>query len=330
MQSLGNRVQSCHLPRKIRIFANFFTTTGGRTNINTPGMATQNLNPTQGICPYYFPETGVIPRYITLKAGESMKLSNKTEAHFLFVLSGELSLSFSPYKDIPVRQDEMFFLVNGRVFEWEARADTTLVLSGYNTSVFRCTNDRMEALFKVKAGLAFDCRGTLMKDEVKAVVRQIKHYLEAGINCHHLYTLKYEELYLLFRYYYTATEVAQLFYLGLKNNLLFSDRVLNSYLHVKTVRELAELLGYSVKTFEKMFRETFDDSPYHWMQKRKALHIRQKLMDPGISLKQIMYDFKFATYSHFNFYCKQHLGATPTELRSKTPENGLNAPGRKI
>lgn len=289
-------------------------------------MTTQNLNPTQGICPYYFPEFEVIPQYITMKAGEAMKLSNKTEAHFLFVLSGEISLSFGPYKDSPVRQDEMFFLVNDHVFEWEARADTDLILSGYNTSVFRCTTDKMEALYKVKAGLAFNCRGMAMKDEVKAVVRQIKRYLEAGINCHHLYTLKYEELYLLFRYYYTAAEVAQLFYLGLKSNLLFNDRVLNNYLQAKTVKDLAELLGYSVKTFEKRFRESFGDSPYRWMQKRKALHVRQKLMDPGVSLKQIMYDFKFATYSHFNFYCKRYLGDTPSRLRSKTPESGENTP----
>ena len=100
--------------------------------------------------------------------------------------------------------------------------------------------------------------------------------------------------------------------------------MLDNYLKVKTVKELAGLLGYGIKTFEKLFRENFDESPYKWMQKRKALQIQQRLMNPAISLKQIMYKFKFATSSHFNFYCKQHLGAAPMQIRNSNKDDNMS------
>ncbi len=281
----------------------------------------QKTNLSQEICPYYSPEFEVIPQYITMKAGEIMKLNNKTASHFIFVLSGGITISFNQYKNRPVLENEMFFLFKNNHFKWKASADTTLLLSGYNTATFPCTNAKAGVLYNVKANIQFKCCGMVMKDEVRIIVNQMKYYLESGINCHHMYLLKYKELYLIFKHYYTYEEIVQVFYLSLKNDPFFSDQVLENYQKVKTVKELANLLGYGIKTFEKLFKENFDDSPYQWMQKRKALHILQKLMNPGISLKQIMYDFKFTTSSHFNFYCKQHLGASPTQIRSNNKDN---------
>lgn len=281
----------------------------------------QKTNLSQEICPYYSPEFEVIPQYITMKAGEIMKLNNKTASHFIFVLSGGITISFNQYKNRPVLENEMFFLFKNNHFKWKASADTTLLLSGYNTGTFPCTNAKAGVLYNVKANIQFKCCGMVMKDEVRIIVNQMKYYLESGINCHHMYLLKYKELYLIFKHYYTYEEIVQVFYLSLKNDPFFSDQVLENYQKVKTVKELANLLGYGIKTFEKLFKENFDDSPYQWMQKRKALHILQKLMNPGISLKQIMYDFKFTTSSHFNFYCKQHLGASPTQIRSNNKDN---------
>lgn len=57
---------------------------------------------------------------------------------------------------------------------------------------------------------------------------------------------------------------------------------------------------------------------------RKALQIQQRLMNPAISLKQIMYEFKFATSSHFNFYCKQHLGAAPMQIRNSNKDDNMS------
>lgn len=284
-------------------------------------MTMFKLNFNQEICPYYSPEFAVIPQLLTMKAGETMKLSNKIANHFIFVLSGGITISFNQYRNRPVSENEMFFCCKNNLFRWKATTDTTLILSGYNTTTFPCTTARAGVLYNVKAKLEFDCRGMVMKDEVKLVINQMKHYIESGINCHHIYLLKFKELYLIFKHYYTLEEIVQIFYPSLTNNTFFCDLVLDNYLKVKTVKELANLLGYGIKTFEKLFKENFGTPPYQWIQKRKAMQIRQKLMNPSISFKQIMYDFNFMTSSHFNFYCKQHLGATPTEIRNRQKDD---------
>lgn len=282
-------------------------------------MHKQNFN--QEICPYYSPEFGSIPQYISMKEGEVLKLSNKTSNHFIFLLSGSITISFNQYKNRPISEGEMFFCAKNNLFRWKATTATTLMLSAYNKTIFPCTTARAGVLYNVKARLQFDCIGVVMKDEVKIVINQMKHYLELGINCHHMYQLKHKELYLIFKHCYSLDEIVQIFYLSLNNDPFFCDLVLDNYLKVKTVKELANLLGYGLKTFEKLFKENFDAPPYQWIQKRKALQIHQRLMNPSISFKQIMYDFKFATSSHFNFYCKQHLGATPTQIRSEHKNN---------
>ena len=253
-----------------------------------------------------------------------MELNNRTTSFFIFILSGEITISFEQYTNRSVLENEMFFLPKNNCFKWKAVTQTVLILTGYNATIFPCTSVRARILYKIKAGVKFDCRGVVMKDEVKVVVNQMKHYLESGINCHHMYILKHKELYLMFKHFYTYEEIIQIFYLILGSNPLFNERVLDNYLKVKTVKELAGLLGYGIKTFEKLFRENFDESPYKWMQKPKALQIQQRLMNPAISLKQIMYEFKFATSSHFNFYCKQHLGAAPMQIRNSNKDDNMS------
>ena len=281
----------------------------------------QNLNPNQLICPYYSPEYKVIPQYLEMEAGESLELHSKTGNHFIFILTGGIVIDFNRYINRPVSENEMFFLPKNNKFKWRAVAKTTLILTGYNATVFPCSGVKNKILFKRKNTVKFLCRGIPMKEEMKSLVYQMKCYVDAGINCHHLYLLKYEEMQLLFKHFYTQEEIIQIFYVSLGNSPLFIEMVLGNYSKVKTSKELARLLGYSMRQFEKLFKENFDETPYKWMQDHKVKRILQKLKDPDIPLKQIMYEFKFTTSSHFNFYCKRHLGGTPMQIRNGNKDN---------
>lgn len=281
----------------------------------------KSTNQNQEICPYYSPEYKAIPQYFEMEAGESLELHSKTTNQLIFILTGEIIIDFNQHINLPVSENEMFFLPKNNTFKWKAIGKTTLILTGYNTTVFPCSTVKTKILFKRKNAVKFPCRGIPMKDAIKSVVYQIKSYIDAGINCHHLYILKYKEMYLIFKHFYTYEEIIQIFYLSLGNSPLFVDQVLDNYLKVKSSKELAHLLGYSVRSFEKLFKENFNETPYKWMQDRKVNQILQKLKDPAISLKQIMYEYKFLTSSHFNFYCKQHLGGTPMQIRNGDKDN---------
>lgn len=281
----------------------------------------QNLNPNQLICPYYCPDYKVIPQYLEIKAGESMELYSKTSNYFIFLFTGSIIIDFNQYINRPISENEMFFLPKNTKFRWRAISETTLIITAYNASTFPCSNVKNKILSKRKNTVKFLCRGIPMKEEMKSLVYQMKNYLDVGINCHHLYLLKYKEMQLLFEHFYTMEEIVQIFYISLGNNPLFVEMILGNYSKVKTSKELAHLLGYSMRQFEKLFKENFDETPYKWMQDRKVRQILQKLMDPDIPLKQIMSEFKFNTSSHFNFYCKRHLGGTPMQIRNENRDN---------
>ena len=57
----------------------------------------QKLNQQPDICPYFSPEFKVIPQYIIMKEGECMELNNRTTSFFIFILSGEITISFEQY-----------------------------------------------------------------------------------------------------------------------------------------------------------------------------------------------------------------------------------------
>lgn len=281
----------------------------------------QDPNNNQQACPYYSPEYKVMPQYIEMEAGENIELNSKTSNHLIFILTGGILIDFNQYVNRPISENEMFFLYKNNHFKWKAISKTTLVLSGFNTVAFPCTSAKSRVLYEIKATTKFQCRGIPINEEIKTVVSQMKKYIDLGISCHHMYLLKQKEIYLIFKHFYTHEEVTQLFYTSLGNDPLFAEQVLENYLKVKTSKELACLMGYSIRTFEKLFRENFDETPYKWMQKRKAKQIQQKLMNPNIPLKQIMNEFKFATSSHFNFYCRQHLGGTPMQIRNSNKDD---------
>ena len=66
----------------------------------------QKLNQQPDICPYFSPEFKVIPQYIVMKEGECMELNNKTTNFFIFILSGEITISFEQYTNRPVLDNE--------------------------------------------------------------------------------------------------------------------------------------------------------------------------------------------------------------------------------
>ena len=84
---------------------------------------------------------------------------------------------------------------------------------------------------------------------------------------------------------------------------------------MKTVKEFASLCCVSERSFNRKFQESFSQSPYRWMQERRAELVREKICDPDIAFREIAMDFGFSSPAHLTCYCKKLFGATPTELR---------------
>ena len=70
----------------------------------------------------------------------------------------------------------------------------------------------------------------------------------------------------------------------------------------------------SWSVFKKCFAS---ETPYRWLQMRTSDEIDFMLRNTSVSIKEIMLDYHFKTFSHFTTYCKRNLGATPNEIRQR-------------
>lgn len=132
-----------------------------------------------------------------------------------------------------------------------------------------------------------------------------------------LYITKQQELFCILNSVYNQQELSTLFSSLTEQSSDFKEQILENYLKVKSVGELANLLGYGITSFRKKFKEQFGISAYSWLLKRKAKLIIYRIIIYGDEFSQIINDFDFSSPSHFNKFCKSQYGMTPCELRKR-------------
>lgn len=130
-----------------------------------------------------------------------------------------------------------------------------------------------------------------------------------------MHLIKQQEVLLVLRGYYTKKELFTFFSSILGHAGHFEDFVMGNYRKVKSVKEFAGLYCTSERSFNRKFRDCFKESPYQWMQKKKAELIREKITESDTPFQEIAMDFDFNSQAHFTSYCKRLFGITPSKLR---------------
>lgn len=143
----------------------------------------------------------------------------------------------------------------------------------------------------------------------------LRFCLKDGINCRRWYEIKQQELFMILEACYSKEELS-VFLHSLKshkdNDL--KKFILENNLKAKNVQELADICGYSVGGFKRVFKEMFNEPIYKWMLKQKAEQLKLRLADKEVNLKIIVDEFGFSSPAHFTKFCKQWLGMVPTKF----------------
>ncbi|MDR3339739.1 MAG: AraC family transcriptional regulator [Candidatus Symbiothrix sp.] len=160
--------------------------------------------------------------------------------------------------------------------------------------------------------------------EKLTVKKTILHFLslldtciKEDCNSDYFFGLKRQELFVLLFFYYKNEDLSSFFSHILSKNLQFVKFVMDNYLAVKNVQELAIVANYSTSGFIKKFTKYFNEPPYQWIQKQKAKHILVEIGQGIKSLQEIASEYKFSSYQHFSEFCKKQFGFPPTELSKK-------------
>ena len=267
-------------------------------------------------CKFFAPvaPVGFEERFLTEPG--SRFVHNTPDNYMLFVLAGKMTMTFIQYQNKSFEEGDMFFLPRNIEFHITVINPVYLVLLKYNNVKYPCMEEAIRELTKKKAAGTFSWDKIQIKEELRRCIEELIHYRRNGLSCNHIYVVKSQEIFLIFKHFYTDEERIQVYYPFIGTQPVFAEAVMNNYMKAKTAEELAARLGYGIKTFRRLFKENFGITPYKWMQEQTAIQIKGKLIKKEIPLKQIMLEYKFTTTSHFIIFCKKHFGGTPIEIRN--------------
>ena len=237
-----------------------------------------------------------------------------------FIIKGKVSLKINGVENFFVFPREMFMTQYDSSYEIKSLEHTQMLachapIEAWNTEQRwidkLITNEKtvIEKFFKLP-----------VKKVVAQYISLVDIYLRESIHSTDFFEIIRKELFFLLFFYYQRQELARFLNCIISKDIQFKLFVMNNYLNVGNVQELAKLANYSTSGFIKKFQKCFNDSPYNWMQRQKANQIYIEINQGLKSLQEIANDYGFSSYQHFSYFCKIKLGAPPTTISEKVSQ----------
>ena len=253
----------------------------------------------------------------TVQYNEVFFVSELFENCILFVTEGSFQIVNDPDHERPVITNEMIFIPPFTSLKGRALSPLKLILLTFenNNSLYQKLNLECQAITCNSVTIGFK----IMKinPHIQHFLSSISSYLNDNINCIGLFLNKQSELFYLLKMYYSRDEIINFFCSILCNKNDFKQNVLKNYTRDSSVSDLALKCNMSLKTFTRRFKENFGETPYQWLLKQNIREIRIKLADPNIQIKDIAFEFGFASASHFSNFCKTQMNESPQAIREK-------------
>jgi AraC-like DNA-binding protein/mannose-6-phosphate isomerase-like protein (cupin superfamily) len=249
------------------------------------------------------------------KKGKTTQTREKGLNFILFILEGEMNISYHEFRNHLCKAGEMVFVPQDTVATLEAFSDVKYLLLKFNNQV-----DLHEDMGWNELREFDDERAVFHKLDIRTplsdVIDSILFYQKNKISSLSLSDVKEKELFLVLKVFYSKQEIARFIKPLLKQDMDFKTFVINHYINAKNVDELAHICNLSVRSFARKFKIQFNDSPYRWILRQKANQIKVLLSDKKIPMQSIIKDFGFSSPAHFTSYCKKQFGSTPSSLRN--------------
>ncbi len=251
------------------------------------------------------------------KSWENRPLGNK----LVFLLTGKILFSIGQFSNCIIEDKRILYLPTGYQFRFKSIEDCTLLVMQINGQKYFCDDYNFKDLEKNisisgYSNLKVDGPVTLEINEiVEKYLDLLIQFIQKGARCKCFYHLKIKELFYIFRWFYSKEILFVFFQSALKGGNEFASYIMDNWHKYSTVGQLSEAMNYTVSGFEKRFKRVFGISPYKWMTNQKAERIFHQVRTTDLTFKQISSNFGFTSLSHFNDFCKIHLGKSPGDIR---------------
>lgn len=249
--------------------------------------------------------------------------------YLVFVQEGEFELQVDGKDSLQVHAGEFFFIPFFETYKIQTtKSGICIYYNFFHNDISLCDSTIINTY--LSEGIRYEASFRIF--EVNELLCWFLHgvnkYLQLGINCKHLHSLKEKELMIIIRTTYKKEDVLSIFHPILGSKMDFKESVFMLSDSIANRAELASLLGMSVSDLVRKFKEEFNESVHSWILKHRNKRILEHAALPGVTVKDLIYNFKFSSAPNFNRYCKQHFGCTPTELVKNTPP--INADNKQF
>lgn len=268
--------------------------------------------------------TDCIFRFAEYHQGESFNHGYEDAHYIVYCSRGVTRLTSNLFKEEFIYGGEILFLPRMADCRGEVLDDSYVIIHTFNNSVCNPDNCILSYLYKHnrKIGEKAEYRCKLPSHQaLDTFMDSISCYLSDGKDTPQLWRMKHRELIYLLCQYYHPQDLQAFFQPMTGENIPFKSLVIAHYRKAEYTDTLAEMCGYGIYNFRKIFKNEFGISPYKWLTMKRAEHIRYKLSLPHIPFADIIDEFNFSSAGHFSNFCKQFLGDSPSNLRNILSES---------
>jgi AraC-like DNA-binding protein len=261
------------------------------------------------------PEAGF--SYIKLKEGDSYVVERGDHNSILFLLSGDFEVSSEERRDYIVRAEHFVFCFRAYHYEIKAVTDVEIIRAHFITAGATCDMIPFNSIVGKIKKINYKFTQVAINEPMQHLLNSVRYYLQNDMKCNHLHRAKIQEMFIIFKFFYTPQIQLRTFYNLFDRNQSFASLVRNNAPRVKTVEELADICGFSIQHFNNMFKQEFNDTPYSWMQKQRIVEIEHLLTETNVPLKSIIKMYSFTNHGHFALFCRKYLKKTPLKIRKE-------------
>lgn len=252
-------------------------------------------------------------RYVHYKRGFHLS-THKCETNVLFfLLKGQIMINSREYAGTVLNAGDFVLQAIASKVEVLAMTDAEAILYTFDNPQAFCYERYDYILKNVPPPLIYEPLKT--KPEIRIFLEGACAYLSEKRICKELLELKRKELYYLLAHYYTEYELSPIVHTLSEYTGSFEYFVLKHHNQVKTVEEFAQLGGYSVTTFRRIFKAIFNEPAYEWMMQQRKESILYQLRHTDATISEICFEHGFESLSHFSNFCKKCFGTSPRNIR---------------
>ncbi|WP_075555575.1 helix-turn-helix domain-containing protein [Parabacteroides timonensis] len=274
-------------------------------------------------CSNYLIDSDVGFSYHQLDKEDIYQIDNSKSSCALFVIQGEVNLDFGSCRGGQMEQRQMLYIPQNIKVQIESVTDSRCMLLFWDKHMNVCNKFFFNSLSTNKNNTDTNDMILPIRSPLMNVLASVRLYLNARLLCRHMHLLKQQELLLVLRGFYTKKELAAFFSASTNIGESFERFVWDNYKKTDSIKELADLYHVSERSFNRKFHSCFGESPYKWIQKKKAEQVQEMINDPEFSFKEIADELGFCSSAHFTAYCQRMFGMAPTQLREKNKERWI-------